>query len=468
MNSIYKQTALWVAAFAMGFGGARLVSHYRNAEPSPAPVTAKPIPPRPKAPKITMTLAGEIANLQSAARAFARGDFRKLMTGEHASEAALAWAQSDPASLWQWLKDNEEWRPLLNVHGPLVATWFKEDPAAALQAFRELESWERYEACHSLTDLLFSDDPKIAQLAGSHFDEFIGIFIPDGDSGTPQHYYKGLATIEKVQRLPDSHSKRLLLRSAMAGWFRMDWKAATAWTATLPDAERTKMERALFAWRLPSGLSRDSAGVQWIADWLSRPEHRDLRADFGVQVASLMARNDPAQALQWSTEHLSGAAKAKAVASVISAQVRNDPAAAMSIVDGLPPGGVRLQSGRALIRNLASADPSAAYQRALAQQQSGFDVGDRTWAKVGSHLALSKPEEARGYLLTRPPGTPAAFHDNLVDFLASRHAEATLQWLQTQTEHNEATRSSLSDRLIQKWRLYDPVAAKKWAKESTP
>lgn len=460
------QAAFFVTLFAIGFGAARLASPQPPTNPIPS--TGIPTSPPSRAPGVPVDFAGQLAAMESAAASFAQGNYRNLMKGEHASEAALAWAKSDPSSLWQWLKENEEWRRLLNVGGPLIATWFKEDPEAALQAFRELETWERYEAWQSLSDFLFSDDPKMAQLAGDHLDEFIGVFIPDGDSGTPEQYYKGLETIDKVRKLPDSYSKRILVRSAMAGWFRMDWKAATTWTATLPDAERRAMERALFAWRLPPGLARDPEGAKWVADWLSRPENRDLRADFGEQLAGQIARHDPARALQWATATLSGAAKANAVASIISTQVRNDPTAAISIVDSLPPGGVRLQSGRNLIRSLAQVDPSAAYERALAQQQSGFDVGDRAWAKVGTHLALSKPEEARTYLLTPPSGAPAAFHNNLLAFLASNHARETLQWIQAQTDRRAEIRKSLSDRLIQKWRLYDPVAAEKWAGDKVP
>ena len=336
----------------MGFVGARIVSGAGSsgpvAEEVPEPVEAsKVVRTRSAGSGAKMGFEATFDELSRVELTFARGDFASLMDGEHAGNAASAWAKADPEGLWHWIQENggSFWG---NLYGRLFAEWFRRDPDAAVEALRQTKSG-RYDGRFALMSLLFDDDPEVARAAGERLDEFLGEARPTPGEPADMHFTKGRETVEKLLAAPDSHGKEKLLRFAVAGWFKTDWEAARDWAAGRPVAERAAMERSLFALGFPRVLERDPEGVAWALEWFGRDESRDLRAGFGDQLASVLARDDPAGAMTWASTELSGASMARAMAAVVTSQLKKDREAAITTVDALPPGGVRLQAGRALI-----------------------------------------------------------------------------------------------------------------------
>lgn len=452
-----------VVLVVVGFMGARIVSEPPSSDPAEErdPVdwvkATKLVRTPPSGGGAKIGFEATVNKLSRVEMAFARGDFASLMDGEHANDAASAWATADPEGLWTWIQENggNFWG---NLYGRLFVEWFRRDPDAAIDALRKTRSG-RYDGQFSLMELVFDEDPEVARAAGERIDEFIGEARPDPGEPADAHFTQGRETVEKLMALPESHAKEKLLRYAMAGWFKTDWRAARSWAAGRTGAERATMERSLFALGLPGGIKRDSEGVAWALEWLGRNENRDLRAALGHELASVIAKDDPAEAMTWASTQLSGASMARAMAAAVASQMRLDQEAAIATVDALPPGGVRQQAGRALVSAMMAKDPHGAVERALSDQRFGYDVGAQSWGRLGSALANQKPDVLRALLTEPPEGLSPVFERRGLDVIGRRDPGTTLDWAANLDGERGA---KITKQVLSSWRRQDPEAAEKW------
>jgi len=414
--------------------------------------------------EVSVGFTAEVNLLKRVEAAFNRGDFQSILAGlghgDWIEVAAFAWAKEDPASFWKWLDSGGKLdREIWGIYPAIFKNWYQLDSDAALAALRKSNKNIANASIRGILELLFSDDPEVARSVGLRLDEIIGDFQPDLRHSGSLGFAGNLNTVEKMKNLPESHAKRDLVHFAVAHWFSKDWKSARDWAMVLPDGERIEMEHALFNMRLPLRVLHSEEAMSWVEGWLEKEENHDMRTKLSSQLLFSMAENDPEAAMQWATSNLGGATLGEAIGTLVSKQLNKDQSAAYEMVDSLPPGGLRKQAGRSLIKALRKKDAPAAYDRAVSELQTGFDIGLQDWQQIGIRLARSHPDEAFDILDNVPENVPPIFKNRTIDYLTSWHPQATIEWARQQGGERGA---AIENQVIRSWKVSDPKGFKKW------
>lgn len=258
-------------------------------------------------------------------------------------------------------------------------------------------------------------------------------------------------------------------RHAAERWFAQDWESAKAWIDALPPEERPKFEWWLASWALreAGNAGASSERLEWAKDWLSDEVNRGRRASLnyglGRKLVAVMAKDDPAAALAWAREKLSGQSLAKAIGATVGVGFAGDPVAGKSLVETLPPGGVRLYASRSVAYAMIEDDVIEAFRWAAAEaERSGGKRGD-WWAYFGKAAANNDSEATKSILASETLGDQVSFRGHSMWLLVKADGAGTLDWAKSLGgERGEA----LVKEGLESWEQQDPAAAKAWIAEN--
>ena len=292
-----------------------------------------------------------------------------------------------------------------------------------------------------------------------------------GTSGASQDLHDAetvaaLTAISVADRGRNS-SGRTVEEAAAWEWFHNDWERALVWLASLPEDERSKYEWqfAKSSLRNPVGEGAVSERLEWAENWLSDERNRGRRAGLGYSLGGrfveIMAKEDPVAALAWARENLSGQTLASAVGKVLKEGFGEDAGAGISLVESLPPGGVRLGAARSVAYAILESDVTEAFRWAAAEAElSDGEQGD-WWAYFGKAAAKKDIEATKQILANEPFGEQVSFRGHSMWLLLEADAEGTMDWaIGVGGERGDA----LVKEGLESWERQDATAAEIWRK----
>jgi hypothetical protein len=401
--------------------------------------------------------AGAVARELRLGGATAASDFEALLRREVHDERRLAivnaWAEHDPAAVWDWLQAGGG--ATLGSYTPLshlFEHWFKRDPDRAMEVSRMLDFRGRYFSSGGILKGLFDGDAETRAAAARYLDE-----IASSNASLPSDI--GLAEFGMVEALPDSPGKRWLQGELMAGWFTDDWKAATQWAGGLSEERRLAIERALLEGAAERYSWRDNGGrLEWMRERLADGEFADLRMRVGPRLVDVMAMTDPGAALQWAEDNLGGKLLVDAVARVVVEQASKDIDGAAEVVGSLPPGTMRERAMYRLFQKWPENDMGGAVEWAMGFESTGDPLGAMIWSQLGNSVAFHDGAAARDFLESAKR-LPRGFEHSALHTITANAPEESLVWAR---EFGGVRGRRWFDALLSSWRSRDAGAAEAW------
>lgn len=364
--------------------------------------------------------------------------------------------------MWRWLQKNGKQQMKGYDPSNLVFNeWFKADPDAAIAAFKDVNAEFRSSVASALMGhLLTAEGPKLQKLLA---------VIDDLVAAGGRLWYGGPQTSSgehaaRVLSFPPSRGRDALVQNLVQGWVDQDWKAATAWTATLEEPLKSTITAGLASSVFHSGIypgvnARNgpaAAALQdklaWAREWMTTSASPEVRIKLGPQFVSALATIDPAAALTWAQDNLHARPLSKAVADVVKKQVAGQPAEIRAMIDQLPPGGMKQQAAFAAVT-----EPSRDSVEWLLGQA---DKKAFEWGTVGSQWGFKQPEAFRDFLSDRDfKDLPNTLIQGGLGSLVRKDAAGTMDWAAKQPD------AGFAEAAFQQWEYEDIARAAAWAKE---
>lgn len=375
---------------------------------------------------------------------------------------ARIWARQDPAGLWQWLENGGRSKTgSAELTGMVFENWFLKNPDAALAAFRAADRDLRHFASAGLLALLQTPDASVRAKLLAHLDEIV-----EGSYGDPLWGSSSAETVAALSALPSGTGRDRLLENAARNWMRSDWKAATAWAASLTEPRKSQLMEGMARDALirnsqssPSvegqGTDRSAAeSFEWIRKWLTDDAPRGLRARLGDSFVEALAKQDPDAALNWAQDNLDSRSLTKAIGGILAEQSAKDPGAARSLVESLPPGGLRQRAAFGMVSK-----PDAESVTWLLGQADPRDT--RPWGELASKWAFENPDAYKRFVAQAAPDSlPASLRQGGLENLVRKDAPATLTWAM------ETGNTASASQALSIWGRQDAPAAASWLKEN--
>lgn len=356
-----------------------------------------------------------------AALAYAEGNLHGLARMQGIAAAAGVLAESDPAGALRLLREqgigdlSVLLRSEVKTSIQTLATYYP-DPDSLNTAFKSAAA---------------SDPAGVMQL------------LADTGSLRPPGWW------EQEQDRDRSQSDGYLGRSIFKDWAAKDPAAAARWAAAQPAGEALQdlANSAAATW-----FGRSPAEVQAFAASLPAGSGKDR---FVQAAASLMARDDPAGALAWTSQNGS----AEALSSVFGSVAKSNPAVAAAQFSTLPPD-LQAKQAQTLTDTLGKTSPSAAvsfYQALPEARQAELKLYETTMA-----YARQDPEAASEWIRSLPPtNAKDSAISGLVNYLISQASdpdpEGAAYWAAASVD--PAGRDRRLKRVAEVWFQRDPAGA---------
>ena len=375
---------------------------------------------------------------------------------------ARIWADQDPAGLWAWLKQGgKDQLPGLDLSSVVFQAWFRMDSVAAIAAFRAMDREKQRSPAMGLLAHLTGDDAALRAKMVPFLDEIVAACGQSLFFGT-----KAPETVAKLMTLPAGTGRDALLEAAGRHWLESDWKSATAWGATLTEPAKSKILTTLanitfnpsmsnFYKREPASHT-EAACFEWAKQWFTTEAPPEAKRQLGTAFARKLAATNPAAALEWAQDNLSARPLTQAMGTILKEQAKKDPAAARTLVEGLPPGGMK-----ARVAFEIAGEPSPETVSWLLKEVD--QDPNYQWSQLASNWAFKDPAAYRAYLesATRdslPKGLTQGGMSNLV----KKDGPGTMEWAVRTQSQTTATHA------LQSWTGEDAAAAVEWALQRPP
>ncbi|MES2709094.1 MAG: hypothetical protein V4726_21035 [Verrucomicrobiota bacterium] len=384
--------------------------------------------------------------------------------GDTVVRLTRVWADQDPAGMWKWLEGGgRKSLESLDVSNIVLGSWFRADATAAMAAFRSADPQIRSRAAGGLLYGITSTDEGMRAKLLPYLDEIVA-----ADSSGIGMTGKEAETMAMLGKLPPGTGRDTLLQSTAQNWMENDWKAASAWAAGLTEPLKSKVMAGMITKALNPGSRRyynpdqksgshaEPECFEWAKQWFSTEASVDFRRKMGPQFVNTLAEKDPAAALEWAQDHLAARPLTQAIGKVLEQQAKKDPASARTLVEELPPGGVKQRAAFAAVST-----PTAESVTWLIGQADKSAVSE--WYQVASNWAFTDPAAYKKYLETADPASlPVYLVNGGIDNLIRKDAPGTLDWVtRTQTPKTAGT-------ALENWSREDAPAAAAWLKDHAP
>lgn len=165
--------------------------------------------------------------------------------------------------------------------------------------------------------------------------------------------------------------------------------------------------------------------------------------------------------MAWAEENMSGLPLSQAVAELVGAQAGKDQAAAASLIDGLPPGGVRMKATQSLMENWLTADASAAMDWLSAQGKEVMD--SYGWNRITGMWSYKDQEGFQKYVTSHPEAFQPGMLSSATLNMIRKDAAGTMAWASTLPA---TLRTEMMGQTFGRWTQNDPPAAARYVTEN--
>ncbi|WP_035612341.1 hypothetical protein [Haloferula sp. BvORR071] len=355
------------------------------------------------------------------------------LNSDQLRQAIAQAAEKDPAGTWEWLQDQGwHWGELLEPRRIVFDAWFKQDPAAAVARLDTLPSFEAGQLVAGVLGKVASDNPAEAAAARAHLDQLMDLLGSQlSQISFPAIDAQGAA---RLLALPEGLSRDRLLGSFVASWMAKDPAAAATFLKGQPAELRQRSMEALskVAFLTGGGAELPKEARQLATEWLLKEAPLTLRMQFGPRLADEMAKDDPAKALKWAAENLSGKSLDDATGSIIGRIFTANPADARALVESLPEGKRRTSAASKVVQQWVAKEPEAAITWWLEHSGGGAtrDYDSQSAASTIAGIWMNKnPDSFRAWFANPDsPQLPVQFlYTNMRTLLKDR--DAGLDWI---------------------------------------
>ena len=373
---------------------------------------------------------------------------------------ALHWMELDPNDLLRNVPPAESGK-VEELARVLFQEWPKRDPEAVIAALNKPENLahREYWEGHVLEGVLEVNVERGLRLLHEwNIDNFSPRMhaVAKWAAKDPQY------AAEYAIKYPAGHGSELAMETIGKEWARTDPRAAVAFGVEQGGMAGLKLAAAtLKVW---SESNRPEA-----AAWLAEVDPR-MRNQMSPAFVEGWGRKDPAAALEWCEEHLSGSTMAQAVGAMMQGAVGRDVAEAAKLVAGMHPSAARAEAARAVapkwlpswLRKDAKADPEAlAWLRSLDSESVA-----RALEQVQSWWASSDPKTLSEFLGGYQDGNlPTHVYGGLVRQMVGENPAKAMEWAEQLPENK---RLSVGAHAFGWWRYAQTDSAMKWLNELPP
>lgn len=391
-----------------------------------------------------------------------------MLSIDEASRLVQAWAGDDPAACWAW--QVESGMQGVDFTNTIFEIWAKNETEVAVAAVRSAPPGQQGSAAEALFTVWMRGDTPAAEKLAPLLDELSAL------AGTGSVARWGITDQDgkisaRILTLPQGPARTKFLSSYAAGLFDKDWQQAAAWAAKLPPNDRAAVmeglvQSSLRAGRLIhySGPDRREPGPErqkWALQWLETEADDATRRRMGDLYVSSLASSDPAKALSWAQETMSGLPLGQAVAKVISSLATTDRTAAATLIEGLPPGGVRFKASQALMEKWLIRDAPAAMDWLRAQGNEGMDASG--WDRIAGMWSHRDGQGFKNYVASHPEALTPAMLASGLDNLVRKDAGGTMAWA---ASFPEAARPDIARQTFANWASSDPLSAAQYVSKN--
>ena len=365
------------------------------ASPPTTDLTAKSAPPE----NPLLARLRFLENLASSSTV----ELRQLFLGTGTSRrdqraAAVRWAETDPASLLDflknltptaWARDSES---LEAVTAILFRTWALQDPAAATAALDQLPQSPRFSSARwEIVKTLLSSNPTLAFAQAtklSHYSASPDRILDSVWKANPAAFLQASAAAPPGALR--NHELRGLVIDAFSEVLKNDAPAAAAYLSALPPHQQL----VLWPFLASRMAAQDPAAAQ---AWFAGIPPSTARENVGPEIVKALAKKDPSAALAWLQDNLQGG-RTEAFANLADALADKGIAAAQQLMDAMPPGAQRDKVVSTIAQNWAAKDFAPALNWVLAMPAD--DPGRKAAIdQISSQWASKDPAGAADYLI---------------------------------------------------------------------
>lgn len=357
------------------------------------------------------------------------------LSGEEMFHHVRRWAARDPAGCWAWYeREGAAAMGWLSPTNLIFAQWARQDPVAAMAALRATRRERRTSAADGLLEAWVLDEGKTAAALAPYLDELAPLSNAPTYWVTKQHPERMGA---RLLALPPGTARTEFIRKFGAGFFEKNWSAAVAWSASIPEPDRS----ALLAQSAATALNTKSevrffgnAGpptpnperLAWAQQWMTLEADPAMRSRLGPLYVDSLAASDPAAALDWANSNLGGLTLSRAIGKIIETQAATDREAALDLIDSLPPGGVRTKATDAFVAQWHDKEAGAAGAWALTQSRDA--LSDQGWGNLGSQWAFADPDSLKSAIQSHGGEVPPRLINGAIHNLVRKDAAGTAVW----------------------------------------
>lgn len=265
-------------------------------------------------------------------------------------------ALQNPAAAWQALQSAPGSQGLEQARSSVFEAWGRQDPQAAIAALAAMPAdAHTSDEMSSLANGWAETQPEQALAwaaglpAGPERTSVMSEALDNFSITQPQ------AAAAYVASLPDGPERNTLAQTVVKNWADSDPATALAWLAKNPEviaADASTNSETGHAQFVINGVTVTSNTV-----WSSQGNTMFNVSNSPVQTAvSNLSRQDPAAALTWVDQNLTGANHDKAAWTALQLYINTNPAQAAAYVGQLPDGTLRYNAERKLtqVQNLPS------------------------------------------------------------------------------------------------------------------
>ena len=405
----------------------------RHLKPTPSAGAAATAPP--VAARADLKGLARRADLLSAHESTSVASLEKLRRSGHASfndfMTLVGQRTEGFDQTWDWIAGagftSYERETLFEL---LADQWFDHAPDACLARVATLDYVKSVTVAGRLVSKLFTGTPEQAALVRKH----LGTLVPllgAVDASLAELPPASPETMAVVLSLPESPARTHLLRQFACRWIDYDPTAAVAWLDGQPAEIGAGIMESHAAAILQPYSKPSEAGLKLVTDWLSNKASPGALARLGPQWVTVMAKSDPAAALQWAQQHLAADSLARATAQALQ-MLAKDPAVARQIVEDLPPGNLRHRAAYQITEALVADDP-AAVDWWLAQvdaREKSIRGSLGAPERLGQKWASLQPDAFRQRVANEGmPPLPQSILFAGVSELMSKDRPGTLEWI---------------------------------------
>lgn len=343
-------------------------------------------------------------------------------------------AASDPAGAWNWVEGAKlSGTDRAFLLREVASVWFDKDPEQVLLKIPGRPFLESTEMACSLINKLKSKDPAERENLIAHLDQVLE--LTNGNRGMinlmPYNDEGGSLLLS----LPPGRGRDILIEDFANQWLGSDPLAANAWIQNLPAGTRDRVMEQFTQETLHPHRTSQPGVKEFALEWLTKEASEASRKRLGPLYASLLAKDDPAAAMEWASSHLGAAPLAEAAGEIVMELYARDPEGARRMVEELPPGNLQNLSAYDVAEKWLATEPAAAAAWWIEQVKGSIDKSDY-FAHGGNRLAQewikTNPDSYCAFLADPASGEiPMAMIYAGVSGLVAKDKEATFDWLGT-------------------------------------